>query len=282
MTLSAFLTLCLLGPLCATTPPPAAKPTKVMVIVVENHSYSQMRAGAPRIWALAKKHAYATEFYALTHPSLPNYIGMAFGDTFGIRDGKDPSSHPLTQKDVFAEAVRHQRTARLYAESMGSTKCRRTNNGRYVVRHAPWAYSYERVSHNLCVNHHVDAGFLGPDISKGALPNVGMLIPNNCNNGHSPCSLSGADQWVAKMVGYLQAGPDYKAGRLAIVITADEDDGSQGNRILTLVIHPSLSGRVVSTRMTTYSLSGALSDFGGSPRLRKAATAPGFRAAFGI
>lgn len=281
MSLSALLASCLLVPVLC-TPAPQVKPTKVMVIVIENRSYAQMQTGAPRIWALARKHAYAKEFYAVTHPSLGNYIAMAFGDTFGIRDSKDPASHPITHPDVFAEAWRHQRRARLYAESMGSVKCRRTNYGRYVVRHAPWAYSYNALSHNWCARyHHVDASFLAADITNGVLPHVGMLIPDNCNNAHD-CPLSVADRWVAAKVSALQAGPDYKAGRLAIVITADEDDGSQGNRILTLVIHPSLSGRVVSTKLTTYSLSGALSDFGNSPRLRKAATAPGFRAAFGI
>ena len=34
------------------------------------------------------------------------------------------------------------------------------------------------------------------------------------------------------------AGPDYRSGRLVIVVTGDEDNGSQGNKVLTVVIHP--------------------------------------------
>ena len=45
------------------------------------------------------------------------------------------------------------------------------------------------------------------------------------------------------------AGPDWRSGRLAVVLTADEDDMSRDNRVLTVVVHPSLRGKVVSERL---------------------------------
>ena len=50
------------------------------------------------------------------------------------------------------------------------------------------------------------------------------------------------------------AGPDWKSGRLAVVLTADEDDKSAGNRVLTVVAHPSQRHRVVTARLDHYSL----------------------------
>lgn len=37
-------------------------------------------------------------------------------------------------------------------------------------------------------------------------------------------------------------GPDYRSGKLAVVVVADEDDGAQANTVLVTIIHPSLEG----------------------------------------
>jgi hypothetical protein len=51
---------------------------------------------------------------------------------------------------------------------------------------------------------------------------------------------------------------DWKAGRLAIIVLADENDSTQGNKVLTTVIHRSQSHRVVTTALTHYSLTGCV------------------------
>ena len=76
------------------------------------------------------------------------------------------------------------------------------------------------------------------------------------------------------------SGPDYRAGRLAIVVTADEDDGSQGNTVLTVVVHPSQHGDVVTTPLSHLSLSRLYTEVLGVPRCARAATAPSMAAAF--
>ena len=96
--------------------------TKLLVVVVENHSLSQMRTGMPYTFGLAQRYGYATDYHALRHPSLPNYIAIAGGDMYGIHDDKDPSAHPITRQSVFGQARRHGKTAAVYAESM-STPC---------------------------------------------------------------------------------------------------------------------------------------------------------------
>ena len=78
------------------------------------------------------------------------------------------------------------------------------------------------------------------------------------------------------------AGPDWQSGHLAVVLTADEDDKSQGNTVLTVVIHPSQSGHVVNTPLTHYSLARLYDEVLGVPPLRQAATAPDMARAFGL
>jgi len=54
---------------------------------MENHAYSQIignTAGAPYINSLAQEYGLATNYTAITHPSLPNYLALAAGSTLGI------------------------------------------------------------------------------------------------------------------------------------------------------------------------------------------------------
>jgi hypothetical protein len=71
------------------------------------------------------------------------------------------------------------------------------------------------------------------DVSRGDLPTVGMLVPNMCHNGHN-CSLATADRWLRHRVRAVEAGPDFRSGRLTVVVTFDEDDYRSGNHVLTV------------------------------------------------
>ena len=83
-----------------------------------------------------------------------------------------------------------------------------------------------------------------------------------------------ADEWIRDQVGLVLSGPDFATGRLAVVITADEDDGSDNNRILTVVAHPGLQHVVVHAQLDHYSLSRTYADVAGVPPLQQAAQAP--------
>jgi hypothetical protein len=50
--------------------------TKLLVVVEENHSLSQMHVGMPYTYSLAQRFGYATNYHAITHPSLPNYLAI--------------------------------------------------------------------------------------------------------------------------------------------------------------------------------------------------------------
>lgn len=77
-------------------------------------------------------------------------------------------------------------------------------------------------------------------------------------------------------------GPDWRTGRLAVVITADEDDRGQNNAVLTVVAHPALERAVVTTPLTHYSLSRAYAEVGGFAPKQQAANAPSLLGAFGL
>ena len=94
--LAAVAGLLLAPPASAAAKP--KKPTKVLVVMEENHSYAQARAGMPYLKKLAKRYGYATRSHAVAHPSLPNYVAIAGGDTFGISTDTEAIPSPKIGK----------------------------------------------------------------------------------------------------------------------------------------------------------------------------------------
>jgi len=263
--------------------------TKVLVFVEENHSLRQMKADMPYTFGLARRFGFATHYTAIGHPSLPNYIAIAGGQTYGITNDDPPEANPVRGTSVFGQAVASGRTAALYAEGMPHN-CATSNGGdKYAVKHNPWAYfvSEQSVSkqavneRGTCQKYDVPVDRLGGAIANGTLPNVGMVIPNLCNDAHD-CSLGTADTWFKGWMTKIFQGPDWKSGHLAVVLTADEDDKSAGNTVLTVVIHPSQTAHVVTTGLTHYSLTRLYEDVAALPYLFGAASAPSMTTAFGL
>jgi phosphatidylinositol-3-phosphatase len=250
------------------------------VFVEENHSLSQMEVGMPYTFSLAQRYGYATNYTAIRHPSLPNYIAIAGGQTYGIADDNPPSSHPLNGSSVFGQAIAAGKTAKVYADGMTSN-CMASNTGRYAVKHNPWPYFTPQSERQPCSTYDVPETQLAGDITNGTLPNVGMVIPDLCNDAHN-CDLTVADQWLRAQIELVMSGPDWRTGHLALVVTADEDDRHQDNLVLTAVAHPSMHGAVVTTPLTHYSLARLYSEVLAAPPLGEAAAAPSMATAFGL
>src|ERR1700730_17860569 len=60
----------------------------VFIIIEENRSFQDIidNPVAPKLTQLARQYGLATRYYAVTHPSQPNYIALLGGSTFGIAD----------------------------------------------------------------------------------------------------------------------------------------------------------------------------------------------------
>src|SRR4029077_13621360 len=75
------------APATQATPPKAAL-DHVAVIVMENHGYSEVigSSSAPYTNSLAHTYALSANYFAVSHPSLPNYLALAGGATFRSTD----------------------------------------------------------------------------------------------------------------------------------------------------------------------------------------------------
>jgi len=250
-----------------------------LVFIVENHSLSQMKSQMPYTFGLAQRFGYATNYKAIQHPSLPNYVAIAGGQTYGITNDDNPSANPVRGTSVFGQAVASGKTAAVFADGMPQN-CATNNGGSdYAVNHNPWAYFINE--RGDCQKYDVPVDQLDAAITGGVLPTVGMVVPNLCNDAHN-CPLGSADTWFRGWMTKIFDGPDWRSGHLAVVLTADEDDQSAGNNVLTVVIHPSQKRNVVTSPLTHYSLTRLYEEVAGVPYLFDAASAPSMTTAFGL
>ncbi|MGZ4611716.1 MAG: alkaline phosphatase family protein [Kineosporiaceae bacterium] len=242
---------------------PAATPSKVMVIAEENHTYDEVlgQGRAPYLSGLARTYASFTAMnagYPTVCPSLAAYLLMTSGDAHGVCDDAGPDAHPISGPSVFSQLPSAGLEWRLYAESMPAP-CTRDDSadGRYLVRHAPAPYYVDAAGQ--CPSWDLplgtpSAGALHDDVVAGSLPAYAFVTPDACDDMHgaSGCPadpVAAGDQWLARWVPQVLAGPDYRAGRLVIVITWDEGSTST-NHIPTIVMAPSVRGAQVTTPTT--------------------------------
>ena len=256
--------------------------TKVLTVVLENHGTEAAMTGMPYLASLARAHGRTTHYRALTHPSLPNYLALAGGSTFGVLDDGGPERHPIASASVFDAALARGRNAATYAEGM-ARPCQRQDAGRYATRHNPWTYFASPASRAACAKHDLPLAALPAAIRTGALPHVGLLVPDLCNDAHD-CGLGTADRWLRQWLGAVLAGPDYRSGHLAVVVTFDEDEGHQdvGSDVLTVVVAPALTHRVVDVPLDHVSWCRWMTDLVGAEPAPGARRATSLGSAFGL
>jgi hypothetical protein len=258
------------GP-CGTATSAPATYDHVVWILMENHSYNEIigSSAAPYINSLASQCGLATNYFAVSHPSLPNYIALTSGSTQGITDDNPPSSHPLNVSSIFGQL--EPGNWRSLEESMPSN-CDQTNSGEYAVRHNPAAYYTNLTDCNT------------QDVPLGSTPDISakftFVTPNLIDDMHDGTIQQG-DTWLSTFVPKLTSSTQYQAGKTAIVITWDEDDSSQSNHVATLVIAPSVTpGTKSATQFNHYSLLRTTEEQLGLPLLANAASATSMRSAF--
>lgn len=246
----------------------------VVWVVLENHSYpdligepgSPAAASSPYLAELARSCGLATDFWAVTHPSLPNYLAMVSGRTGGVTKSCTPAQCPQDRRTVFDQLRAKGKTWRVFAESM-PTACRRTDAYPYVVRHNPPAYFPDVAG---CDRRDLPmgtprAGRLVNVLADGRLPDLTLVIPDQCHNTHD-CPVEEGDRWLSEVVPKVIDGPDYRAGRTALFVTWDEGEGGYGGQscrkdadrschIVTVVVSPTTGpGTRAGNRYDLYSL----------------------------
>lgn len=207
------------------------RPDHVVVVIEENHSFSQiMNMGHlnSTINALAKRGVLFTQSYGVTHPSLPNYLALFSGDTQGVRD--DACPHSFSNDNLATALLDKKLSFATYSENLpiaGDLSCR---SGAYQRKHNP-ASNWQGT--RLPAEMNLRFADFPQDFSK--LPTVAFVVPDQNNDMHDG-SFEAADDWLKiHITPYVDWA--FKHNSL-LILTWDEDNGSENNRVVTLLIGP--------------------------------------------
>ena len=233
--------------------------------------------------ALAHRCGVATDYHAVAHPSLPNYLALTSGSTHGVTDDAGPDVHRVAGPSIFSEVVTAGRGWATYAESM-PTPCARYPQGTYATKHNPAVY-YTAL-YPTCLARDVPLGTthsgpLSRALTTDALPAFSLVVPDLCNDTHD-CPVAQGDAWLSRWLDLITSSRVYAAGRTAVFITWDEDDSAHGNRVALIAVAPSIgASTTASASFTHLSLLRTTEDLLGLPGTLVPGTVS-MRAAFGM
>lgn len=213
----------------------------IVLFVLENEYLQSVIGSAqmPHLNALAQKYVLLSNYSAVTHPSLPNYLALVSGSTQDVTSNCNDCF--VDQPNLADEIEASGRSWKSYMESMPSP-CFVGNTGQFAQFTNPFIYFDSiRLNAARCERSIVPLTQLDTDLAANALPNFVFIMPDKCDSGHD-CSAETADSWLNDMVAKLQASPALGLNSL-IVVTFDEGvkrDTSIKTRgeVATLLISP--------------------------------------------
>ena len=271
------------------TPLPAPTPTPdslipdfehIVWILFENKVFGSVigKSSMPYYNQLAREYTLLTQYYAVRHPSLPNYIALIGGDTFGIdRNCKDCFVDEPSLPDLIEDSGRTWKT---YQEDMPSP-CYLGDKKDYVQKHNPFVYFDNiRLDAARCTRSVVPLTALQTDIETDSLPNFLFIKPNLCNDSHD-CSLKVSDAWLKDLLAQLVPALDATGDSYVIFMLFEEGQSDRsccglpeeaGGRVPVVIYSPLVkNGFEDDTQYTHYSLLKTISQAWGLPYLGHAA-----------
>ncbi len=234
------------GPAPTPTPAPGSQPPgaaaggqgpRVIIVVEENHSFAQVIGSpqAPGLNQLARRGVLLTEFYATTHPSLPNYIALLSGDTHGITSdcGKCTVDAPnlvdrLEQANVSWKA---------YMQGLPEPCATVTRAGAYAKKHNPFMYFDSIRDDPARCAKVVPFSQFQADLDGGQLPRFVFVTPDLDHDMHGAGEggddaqlVATADAWLQDLYGRLTASAAWRQDTRLVVTWDEGGGGSRGKR----------------------------------------------------
>lgn len=253
-----------------------AKPTVVsgksfdrfIQIWIENTDFESANSTAA-FSDLASQGVLLDQYYALTHPSEPNYMAAAGGDFWGCAD--DALYHIPSNISTIVDLLEAKNVSwASYQENLPTDGFEGFNfsSVNYLNTSAP-AYTYYVRKHDPTIFYdsvtsvpsrlarHRNFNDFAADVNASALPQWMFVTPNMVNDGHDT-TIDFAGQWIDYWLVPLLNDTNFNDNRTLILLTFDESETyTANNRIFTLLlggaVPESARGTVDSTYYTHYS-----------------------------
>lgn len=246
----------------------------VVVLVLENKEYDAVIGSpdAPYLNGLANGAGLATRFYGITHPSLPNYLALLGGSTFGITS--DCTSCKARGRTLVDQLEAHGITWKAYMGGMPSACYTGASYGRYEKKHNPFMYFPSIAGDAARCAMVQPLTKLNSDLKSGGLPRFAFVSPDMCGDMHD-CSVASGDLYLSHLIPRILSALGNDG---VLFVTFDEGSTSAGcctlaagGHIATIVAGPAVAGPMTSkVPYDLYSILRTIEEAWGLPLLRNA------------
>ena len=248
------------------------RPDHIVMVIEENHSYSQIidSPDAPYINSLAARGAVFTKSFGATYPSQPNYLALFSGSTQGITDNSCP--HTFTTANLGHALLAAGLTFAGYSEDLPSVGSLICSVGLYARKHNPWVNWQNSVANGIPATANIPLTGFPSEYSR--LPTVSVIVPNQINDMHDgkdPGAIQAGDRWLQQHLDtYVQWAQEHNS---LLIVTWDEDNKKENNRIVTLFVGPMVQVGRYEQRITHYNVLRTIEDLYGLPHAGASADA---------
>jgi len=222
-------------------------PDHVIVVVLENHSFSQVigSPSMPYLNSLANAHSLATNYFGDVHPSIGNYFMLTTGQLESVDDN---FTGTVSDDNIVRALNGAGKSWKAYMESIPSAGYLGGNAGTYLKHHDPFSYFSDVVSNSAQAANIVPFTQLQADMAANTLPNFAFIAPNSVDDAHdcpgqaSTCpdsaKLATADTWLKTNIDPLINSPAF--ANSVFIITWDEGDLTDltnvGGQVATVLV----------------------------------------------
>jgi acid phosphatase len=227
---------------------------RIFVIVLENQDYVDVQAN-PYFAQLASRGQLLTNYWAITHPSQPNYVAMIFGDTMSITNS-DVTDIP--GRNLVDQLEENGFTWKTYQEDYPGncyTPKYESDLHLYGRKHNPFiSADTVRTDPERCARI-VPANVLTDDLAAGTLPDFSFYAPNALHNSHNT-DIPTAAAWLSAFLEPKLKDPTFM-DRMLVVIVWDEGGGvaPEPSQVSAILLGNSVRpGSVDARRYDHYSL----------------------------
>lgn len=264
---------------------PIASTGTVFIILMENHNDTSIvgNPNAPFINQLAAQGAVGDQYFGVRHPSLPNYLSLIGGDTFGVTD--DCTTCFKDAPNLVDSLEAKGKSWKSYQEDLpqpcflGETA---GGDHGYAMKHNPFLYFNDIRTNPARCNRVVPIGQLDSDLASGQVPDFVWITPNLIHDMHDG-TIQDGNQWLQSFVPKILQSNTYQQGG-QLIIAWDEGEGSTpegccnglaaGGHIPLLILAPNvMPGSHITMPSTHYNLLRMIEDRWGLTRVGHSADA---------
>ncbi|KAI9697491.1 MAG: hypothetical protein M1820_007826 [Bogoriella megaspora] len=233
---------------------------RFVVIWLENTDYDKA-AGDPNLAWLAKQGITLSNYFAVTHPSEPNYVASIGGDNFGM-DNDDFNQIPKNVSTIIDLLEEKKISWSQYQEDMpysgfeGFAWVNQQNKANdYVRKHNPAViYDANTTPDRLAKNKNLTVFY--EDLKMNTLAQWIFITPNMTSDGHDT-SVTQAGTWTRNFLAPLLNDSSFMQDTLVLVTFDENHTYTQQNRVLGMLlgdaVDESLRGTVDDTFYDHYS-----------------------------